>query len=205
MKTRSKRQFLKWALKHDIGLDCKYPDSAVLAFHPSRDLDRFWRIPPQPEHRPYMLCLMLDRMGDWQSCFVWRHMGSWPFRPNPQDINSRVKFQIHRGTGLPMGTDKIVQFKISEIDQLATLLFSTSVFGEAVGDDLYIVPDHGRYIMKMDHHDVVHVSFKDETLLHDFVNEMEAEEFPLPTAVPDPTFKTPDWMKPEQNEESDNE
>jgi hypothetical protein len=57
----------------------------------------------------------------------------------------------------------------------------------------------------MSHHEVVHVSFKDETLLHDFVKEMEAENFPLPTTVPDPTFKTPDWMKPEQNEESDNE
>jgi len=197
MKTHSEKQFLRWAREHGMGLDDRYPDSAVLTFKPDPNLDRFWAVPPEPERRPYFLSLMLDLMGEWQSCFVWRHMGSWPGKPDPEEPNDRVEFQILSGIGLPTGTADIIQFERSEIDQLVTLLFSTTVFGWSVGEDLYVVPDHAQHIMQTDHHDVVHVSFRQADDLQQFVNGMDEEEFPLPGAVPDGTFKIPEWMKRE--------
>ena len=71
------------------------------------------------------------------------------------------------------------------------------MFGWSVGKDLYVVPDHAHCIMKTDHHDVVHVSFRDEASLQKFVSGMQEEDFVLPDHPPDPTFRTPKWMEKE--------
>jgi hypothetical protein len=197
MKTHSEEQFLKWAKTCGMGLDERYLDSAVLTFKPDPDLERFWVVPRQPERRPHFIAVMLELMGKWQSCRVWRHMGSWHERPNPERLNDRVEFQILNGIGMPMGTGDIVEFERAEFDQLTTLLFSTTIFGWSVGEDLYVVPNHAQHILKASHHDVVHVSFRRVEDLQEFVKGMDKEEFPLPKAVPDSTFKIPEWMNKE--------
>lgn len=58
-----------------------------------------------------------------------------------------------------MGTADIVKFKHDDSDSLITLILSTTVFGWSVGD-LYIAPDHARYILQTDHHEVIYVSFR---------------------------------------------
>ncbi len=195
MKTQSEEQFLKWAEAHDMGLDASYPNSACLAFKPpDYSLDRFWVVPPKPQQRPYFLAVMLDLLGKWQSCRVWRHMGRWPQRPYRQRVNDRVEFQILKGIGMPLGTDDVVEFRRSERDQLTTLLFSTTVFGWCVAEDLYVVPNHAQHIMETSHHGVVHVLFRQMKYLRQFVKGMEKEEFPLPKTVPDWTFEVPEWM-----------
>ena len=178
-----------------MGLDERYPDSAILKFRPDPNLDRFWNTPPQPERRSPFLAHMLSLMGDWKTCSVWRHMGSWPAKAEPRRMNDCVEFQILSGLGLPMGTADVIEFDRAEIVGLVTLLFSTTVFGWSVGEDLYVVPDHGQYIIQTDHHDAVHVSFRDEQRLQRFIDGMKEKKFNLPDHIPDPTFKTPDWMK----------
>ena len=194
MKTYDELQFIQWAGKIGIEPDAGYPKSAILRFKPDPKLDRFWIIPGKPELRPYFLARMLDLLGDWDSCWIWRHMGSWHKEPH-DDWNSKVEFQILAGIGLPMGTAAILEFSRSEIDRLITLLFSTTAFGWSVGEDLYLVPDNAQYLIEVSHHEVIHVSFRRETDLEQYVTEMAVSGFPLPEAVPDATFKTPDWMK----------
>jgi hypothetical protein len=197
MKTHSEEQFLKWVEAHGMALDERYPDSAELTFKPDSALDRFWVVPPRPERRPHFLATILRLAGEWQSCLVWRHMGSWPRRPDPQRLNDRVEFQILKGIGMPLGTADIVEFERAELDQLITLLFSTTIFGWSVGEDLYVVPNHAQYIIKTSHHDVVHVLFRHMEDLRQFAKGMDEEEFRLPTAVPDATFIIPEWMNKE--------
>jgi hypothetical protein len=197
MKTHSEEQFLKWAGTHGMGLDERYPNSAVLTFKPDPAIDRFWVVPSEPEVRPYFLSLMLDLMGKWQSCRVWRHMGWWPKRPDRERVKGRVEFHILKGIGMPMGTNDVVEFKRSERDQLTTLLFSTTIFGWCVAEDLYVVPNHAQHIIETSHHGVVHVYFRQMKDLRQFVKGMNKEEFPLPKTVPDWTFETPEWMSKE--------
>jgi hypothetical protein len=138
---------------------------------------------------------MLDLLGDWASCFVWKHSGSWPSSANPERINDVVELRILSGLGLPLGTSEVVEFGRAEFDSLVTLIFSSTIFGWSVRDDLYVIPDHARCIMQTDHHDVVHVSFRDGEDLKRFVAGMENRGFPLPDDAPDATFKTRSWMK----------
>ena len=195
MKSLTEVQFLKWARQHGIGIDEKYPNLAVLTLVPDPDLDRFWEVPEEPERRPYFIELMLKVIGNWQSCYVWRHLGSWPDKPNYQRPNDKVEYQILSGIGLPMGTADIVIFECNDLDKLVTLIFSTTIFGWSVGKDLYVIPDNAQYILKTDHHGVLHVSFRNHDDLEKSVKEMNGEGFPLPGEIPDPTFKRPEWMK----------
>ena len=83
----------------------------------------------------------------------------------------------------------------AEYDRLVTLLFSTTIFGWSVGEDLYVVPEHGRHLLQTDHHGVIHMSFRTEESLNHCIVEMDRRGFPLPDEVPDSTFKQPRWMK----------
>src|SRR4029079_7065354 len=130
----------------------------VLTFKPDPNEDRFWEIPPEAERRPYMALSLLELMGAWSSCYVWRPMGNWPESADPLRINDKVELQILSGLSIPLGTTDIVEFTRDELHKLVTLIFSTTVFGWSVGEDLQIVPDHGRFIVKTSHHNVIHVS-----------------------------------------------
>jgi hypothetical protein len=196
LRTHSEAEFLDWAKGYDLGLDPQYPNSAVLTFTAGSRDARFWSVPSAPERRPHFLESLLELLGDWSSCPVWRHMGSWPDLANvdPLRVNDRVEYQILKALGLPLGTADVVEFSRAEFDVLLTLLFSTTIFGWSVGEDLYVVPNHGRYLLQTDHHDVVHVEFRDENDIERWVTRMAECGFPLPDELPDETFKQPSWM-----------
>jgi hypothetical protein len=194
MKTLGETEFLRWAEQAGFCLDDRYPHSAVLRFRPDPELDRFWDVPPQAERRPYFIASLLELMGDWQSCYVWRRLGSWPQSADPSRINDVIELRILRGLDLPLGTAHVVRFAREELDTLVTLMFITTIFGWSVGEDLYVIPNHGRYLIQTSHHEVVHVGFRQTVDLEQWVKFMETRGFPLPDKVPDATFKQPSWM-----------
>jgi hypothetical protein len=197
MKTHSEPAFLRWAEKRGIVVDPAYPNSAALTFQNQSHESRFWVVPARPERRPGFMLSLLDLMGTWQACFVWRHLGAWPSEANIDAlrINDCVEFEILRGLGAPLGSNKIIEFQQNESTRLVMLLFSTSIFGWSVGEDLYVVPSTGRCFLKTDHHGVVHVEFCDMADVELSVSAMAECGFPLPDELPDKTFKQPDWMK----------
>jgi hypothetical protein len=195
MKTLTESAFLAWADGAGLCLDPQYPKSAVLVFRPDPHQDRFWEVPAEPERRPYFILSLLELMGDWQECYAWRHLGSWPESADPLRINDVIELQILKGLGLPQGTADVVTFERAALDRLVTLMFSTTIFGWSVGDDLYVVPDHARYILQTDHHNVIHVSFRRSADVDEWVRHMDERGFPLPDDIPDSTFKKPEWMR----------
>jgi hypothetical protein len=103
-------QFLQWASANGLHIDPRYPQSAVLQFRAGSDA-RFWKIPPEPERRPYFLASLLDLMRDWKTCYVWRHLGTWPdpAHVNSQRVNDVVELLILKGLGLPLGGSAVVE------------------------------------------------------------------------------------------------
>lgn len=194
MRTLSESEFIAWVRAHGMDLHESYPTTAILTFNPDLGHDRFWGIPTAPERRPHFIATMLKLLGDWASCFVWKHSGSWPRSADVGRINDVVELRILAGLGLPLGTADVVEFSCADFDTLVALIFSNTIFGWSVSDDLYVITADARCIMQTDHHDVIHASFRAAEDLDRFVKEMEARGFPLPDEVPDATFKTPDWM-----------
>jgi hypothetical protein len=196
MRTLAESEFLRWCAGRGISPDPRYPQSAVLSFLNGSGDARFWCVPADPRRRPYFLTSLLELMGDWTSCFAWRHSGSWPDidRIDPQRANDVVEHLILKGLGLPVGAADIVEFPRTESGILLTLLFSTTIFGWSVAEDLYVVPDHANCILQTDHHDVIHVEFRDAEDVAPWVAGMAERGFPLPDELPDETFKRPAWM-----------
>jgi hypothetical protein len=109
-------------------------------------------------------------------------------------VNDVVELHILQGLGLPLGTADVVIFDRVDLPTLIILLFSTTVFGWSVEEDVYVVPDHGRHVLQTDHHEVIHVSFRDAGEIGHWVSQMAQQGFDLPEDVPDATFKRPSWM-----------
>src|SRR5271170_176423 len=186
MKTLIVDDFLQWAATKGMGLDPRYPQSAVLNYRQKSD-SRFWCIPVKPERRPHFIASLIKLMGDWRSCYIWRHLGSWP-DPVPDEqsqINDIVELRILKGLGLPLGTNDVVEFDSVEFDSLVALLFSNTIFAWSGPEDLYIVPDHASQIILTDHHHVIHVSFRDPEEAQAWVSRMEELGFDLPKELPD--------------------
>jgi hypothetical protein len=112
-------------------------------------------------------------MGDWHFCYVWRHLGRRPQSAASSRINEVVELRILKGLGLPLGTADVVEIPREELDTLVVLMFTTTVFGWSVGEDLYVVPNNARYLLQTDHHDAVHVSFRDSEDVEHLVRGME--------------------------------
>lgn len=194
MRSISEEQFLAWALDNGIILDPKYPQSASLIYGAAGMGSRFWCVPPRPEQRPFFIKSLLELMGEWRDCRVWR-LGNWSDSAIPERINDVIESRILKGLGLPLGTADVVIFGHNEIDTLVTLIFVTTIFGWSVGEDLYIVPDDSQCIMKVSHHEVIHVTARMSSEIDRWVSGMEDRKFLLPENPPDATFKRPDWMK----------
>src|SRR4051812_34080568 len=103
MNTLSEAEFLSWANAAGFDLDERYPHSAVLTFRPDPELDRFWEVPSEPERRPYFIASLVELMGEWQSCYVWKHLGRWPQSAEPSRINDVVELRMLKSLALPLG------------------------------------------------------------------------------------------------------
>jgi hypothetical protein len=197
MKSLMEADFLRWAEDHGLTVDSRYPQSAILQFRPASDCVRFWCIPDQPQRRPYFYSSVLELARPWDSCFVWRHLGSWPNKDHidPHRVNDGVEFELLKGIGIPCSTAGVLNFQRDDLNHLISLLLVTSIFGWSVGDDLYVVPDNAQYVLKTDHHGVIHVEFRNEDNVNTWTLKMRERGFPLPDDLPDETFKRPSWMK----------
>lgn len=196
MKSLAEADFLRWAEDRDLAVDARYAKMAILEFRPASDHERFWCIPDQARRRPHFIASILELAGPWDTCFAWRHLGSWPSqeRLDPRRTNDTIEFELLKGIGIPLGTAEVPEFQDGDLYSLVSLLFVTSIFGWSVGEDLYVVPDNAQYILMMSHHGVVHVKFRNEGNIDTWVSKMTERGFPLPDDPPDETFKRPSWM-----------
>lgn len=195
MTTIPQDHFVATLAQTGLALDPKYPDARVLRYTGEMH-SRFWITPTAARRRPFFLSSLLDLLGDWQTCSCWRPKGSWAdFRDvELQRPDYSVEQCIFRGLGIVIGSADVLAFGRSEIDALITLLFNTSIFGWSIGEDTYVIPDHGGGFLKVSHHEVVHASVRSEVEINQWVKSMSKAGFDLPADPPDATFKRPTWM-----------
>src|SRR5438046_1994478 len=132
MKNLTEFEFLEWATRNGMGLDENYPRSRSLVFRTAPNQSRFWCVPSEPECRPYLLSSLVELMGDWERCYVWKHLGSWSDSADPGEIDEVVNLRLLKGLALPSGTAEVVEFPRVEMDPLVALILLTTIFGWTV-------------------------------------------------------------------------
>jgi hypothetical protein len=187
--------FLRWAEGLNVGPDDRYAPPARLVYVPHRSHDRFWELPERAAGVPFFAAHMLTGLERWSDCRVWPRGGGWPAADDePARVADEVHHVILGSAGVPAGQEGGVRYERDELDRLVTLVFGQAVFGWCVRDDVFVIPDHGRFILEVDHHKVIHVQFRDGTDVARYVDHMAGEKYFLPEEVPDATFKRPEWM-----------
>lgn len=180
MNSLGQEEFLRWAETKELGLDSRYPQSKTLTFLPLRDA-YYWQVPRDQEERLYLLVSLLELLGDWQTCFAWRHLGFWPSADYPPAEGG--EHEILKILGLPIGTSNVVEFTRPELGTLLLLMFLTLVYGWSVGEDLYVVPDHARQFLMLSHHDKVHVHLASADDLGSWTEVLAERDFGLPQEI----------------------
>ncbi len=99
-------------------------------------------------------------------------------------MDEKVAHRVYAALGLPMGTSDLVEFDISEIDALLSLLLVSTVFGWSAVDDLFLVPGPPRCLLKTEHHGVMQVCFRSRDDLDEYVAAMERARFRLSFSAP---------------------
>jgi hypothetical protein len=120
-----------------------------------------WEYPGGAHGTPGFILNALDAIESWTEIYAYRRSDTWHCTDENEPEGQMCSF-IFRAVGVPAVDSAVFVFSKSDIDALATLVLATLCFGWCVYDDLFLVPDHGRQILYFDHHDVVHVSFKDQ-------------------------------------------
>ena len=187
--------FLAHAGRLKIVPDWRYADPRYLVYSADPDLGRFWEKPAEPSRLAVLIGAVLDGLGPWAACDLWPR-GGWrgvaddPGRPADQSLHG----WMYRGAGVRADHRGAIRYAVAERPALTAAMFAAAAFGMSVAHDVFVVPDHGRQMVMVDHHDAVHVSFADPSGVAPFVAHMADRRFPLPDDVPDATFKRSGWM-----------
>ena len=163
-----------------------------LSFDQYDETDRFWLWPSPPPDLLGLLSAMFRHVAPDTYCEAWRPGGIW-HEDEPSFIES-IREYLLGGLSIPADHCGALRFARVEFPALAALLIAFAMGGWCVDDDVCLVPDHARYLIRLSHHGVVHVECRDRALVGPLVAHMEAEGYSLPTEVPDATFKIPAWM-----------
>ncbi|HEY7117622.1 MAG TPA: hypothetical protein VH475_13620 [Tepidisphaeraceae bacterium] len=166
-------------------MDDRYAPSQCLVYRDDGEA-RFWVAPKSPRQTRMFVARLLEGLEPWNECGLWRRGGYWPLRGRVGEWVGRFACGDLAGAGI----------FVSRIERtsLLRLMMRQVITGGCVEDDLFIIPDHGRAFLYVDHHDVIHASFATPVAMEAFVTHMAQGGYELPVELPDGTFKRPAWM-----------
>ena len=187
----SEKEFVDWLVEKGLIFDKK---SGHISFSEDSADSRFWLQAPRVPRLIYFIFTMFDLIGPWENIFLFRQGGSW-LSNKPEGIIDRIQQSWLSPLGLPVSGTFALRFSKEEVEHAISLFTYQQMFGMSVWSDTYAVPDNGGYLVQTSHHDVINVFFKNPNSIDKFIEALESKGFPLPTRLPDATFKVPHWMK----------
>lgn len=178
-----------WLAEGDIKVHPKY--NASLVFESEASHSRFWELPESTDELPAFFRCILGEMSDAQSITLWPKFGSWRALCEGL-IKHSIDSPIH--ALVSTGDSCAIVFSSTDIDHLVILLSFTAEFAFSLADDLFLFPSDRTVFAELNHHLTLHISAKSKVRLQRVIESLASHGYPLPTELPDPTFKQPHWM-----------
>ena len=209
MRTIPEDEFLNWARERGVGIDERYSDARYLVFRPYQEFSRFWKRPAEDAALREFVGHLLNAMEPWSHVGVWSRSPRWPGRVMRLIFDDGTKADepydpeyvaLLERAGVPFSQAVALGYDASQRAELITLLEAQARFGWCVDDDVFVLPDNGRYLLQVDHHDVVWMSCRDGSDLPRLVQFLKDRGYPLPDELPDETFKPQAWIDEQTDE-----
>jgi hypothetical protein len=166
MKLISKRDFLQGFAPRRIVLDARYSPPQTLVFEGQVELHRSWQMPERVKDIPRWIMALVDALHPENQLFIFPRAGAWG------SGNTLHLFQmaaIFASCGVKPSGDEVIQADEAERDAVESLVFLALVHRGTVSDDIFLIPDHGRAILYVDHHVALHVEFADAEFMDQFL------------------------------------
>jgi len=187
-------QFLCWAKSVRIVLDPIYSPPKCLVFEVASIESRWWNMPSDEAELHKFFSHLLTNVETWSTCYLWRRGGTWPNLNPPHNRLEDIRSGVGIGPTIPDGFSGAVRYPVNELGQLVGRITTHALSGWCVQDDLFVVPDHGQFIVQTDHHGVAHVSCAEPASMDRLIQRMATGGYALPDEPLDWTFKRPSWM-----------
>jgi hypothetical protein len=187
--------FIAWAGTRGIVFDTRYSPPRCLVREGDPDESRWWDLPTAPREISRLLSCLLTGMGPWSTCLLWRRGGSWFDVVPPRNRLEASRQTLAMGPAIPDGFQGAVTFSTKELPLMVGLVMAHVIAGWCVDDDIFVIPNDGRFIVQTDHHGVVHASCRDRADMNRLIEHMTKGGYTLPDEPRDWTFKRPDWME----------
>lgn len=129
---------------------------------------------PWPEHQeswPHFVSSLLQGIDPWETIVVWPRAGHWLLPPN--NIEAGV---IRRGDA-PKGWAGGVRFSREEVHAAIAVTFVHMSFGWCMPHDLFLIPNHGRQHIEVNHDELAYVNCQSESRVDAFVTHMTTMGF----------------------------
>jgi len=194
MQLISTEQFIEQAAKNGIILDPIYSAPKCLVYAKDATESRWWNIPKAGDELLRFFSHLLQSTEAWSSCYLWRRGGSWPNFHPPHNLLDEICIKVKVGQSIPDDYCGAVNYVFDEREHLLGQVTMHVKTGWCVQDDLFIIPDHGRFLIHTDHHGVVHVTTVEQAGMMQLIERMAVGGHNLPEEPLDWTFKRPAWM-----------
>lgn len=188
----SKEDFIKWAETHKITTNVQEGLSFSEKSH-----SRYWVIPEKASAMPFFFSKILEGLDPWDNCYLWKDEGEWCLGLSERSLPyHRILANIMERMGIPEGFKGVIRYSKEELYDILTVLCSQTAYGWTVTDNIFVIPDHGRQIVRTDHcDDLVYVSFIDEGRLQEFVRCLANHDIKLPDRPRGASLKPEEGMK----------
>jgi hypothetical protein len=187
--------FATWASSRGIEIEertvCEGRRENSLRFRAATSQDRYWVTHYENKHLLVFVTALLVAASPWEFCWVLKREGGW----DDMDEGEGLELVL-RSLEIPRGFDGAIQFSYEQRAALTMLIVAQIAFGWCGYYDIWVVPDHGRQMIRTDDDDITAVLFTDEPSLSHFVKSMSTAGFELPNAPPSKHFYWQPWMGP---------
>jgi len=179
-----------------IGRSPEYPHSDHLVYPSGADPTRFWQVPPTTLDQTHFACAWVDAISPFGTVDLYCREWLNPLGGHGGALERTWSLLI-QALGVPPNWDGALRFWREDRESLETLLFLQCALGINLLSDLLVVPSHGDCFLFFEHHAVVWVHCPDEVELAGIIQTLEHAGYPLPSELPDETFKSVSWIKAE--------
>lgn len=195
MRVVANEDFLRWANAGGLILDPRYQHSLQLVFRDDPDRCRFWVPAGVPSDLPGFLATSIT-LASVSGPYWVRPRGGGRFI-HGETASFREGLIDRALAAVAIGPDVWGALVFDRTDWGDLLFVATAffTFGWSVRQDLEIIPEDRSCCLMLGHHGEMTVQFATAERLAEFVRGMEDKGYPLPSDVPDATFKRPEWMK----------